>query len=54
MVGIINAVPPENLEEYKNVFVFIELRNGELSRPGLEMIGAGMNIARKANEKLIG
>ena len=54
MVGIINAVPPENLDEYKNVFVFIELRNGQLSRPGLEMIGAGMNIARKANEKLIG
>ncbi len=54
MVGLINAVPPENLEDFKNVFVFIELRNGELSRPGLEMIGAGLNIARKANEKLVG
>lgn len=53
MVGLINAVPPEKVDEYKNVLVYLEHRDNHLARPALEMIGIGKTIAHKINEKLI-
>jgi electron transfer flavoprotein alpha subunit len=54
MVGLVNAEPPEKLEEYKNVLIFLETRQGKLAKPGLEMISVGSAIAHKVNEELIG
>ena len=54
MVGLINAEPPANLDEYKNVMIFLESRDGKLKKPGLEMISVGSSIAHKVNEILIG
>ena len=54
MVGLINAEAPANLEEYKNVVVFLEARDGRIKRPGLEMISVGRTMAHKVNELLIG
>lgn len=46
------ATPVANLNEYKNVFVFLETREDKLIRPALEMIGVGKKIADKVGEKL--
>ncbi|MCL4345196.1 MAG: electron transfer flavoprotein subunit alpha/FixB family protein [Candidatus Thermoplasmatota archaeon] len=54
MVGLINAEPPANPDEYKNVMIFLESRDGKLKKPGLEMISVGSSIAHKVNEILIG
>ncbi|MCL4357175.1 MAG: electron transfer flavoprotein subunit alpha/FixB family protein [Candidatus Thermoplasmatota archaeon] len=54
MVGLVNAEPPENAGEYKNVLIFLETRQGKLAKPGLEMISVGAAIAHKVNEELIG
>jgi electron transfer flavoprotein alpha subunit len=54
MAGLINAEPPENLDDYKNVMVFLESRDGQLKKPGLEMISVGASMAHKVNEILIG
>lgn len=52
MTNFINAVPVENIDEYKNVFVFLENRAGKIQRSSLEMIGIGKELANKVNEKL--
>lgn len=52
MPGIAPAKPVEKLEDYRNVFVFLETREDKLLRPALEMIGVGKRIAEKVNEKL--
>lgn len=54
MVGLINAEKPENLDDYKNVMVFLEARDGKIKKPGLEMISVGASMAHKVNEILIG
>ncbi len=54
MAGLINAEPPANPDEYRNVMIFLESRNGELKKPGLEMISVGSAMAHKVNEILIG
>ena len=54
MVGLINAEAPTNLDDYKNVVVFLEGRDGKIKRPGLEMISVGASMAHKVNEILIG
>lgn len=53
MTGLINAVPTEKPEDYRNVFVFLETRHGEIAKSSLEMIGIGKEIARKVDEKLV-
>ncbi len=53
MSKLINCVPPENIEEYKNVMVYVEHRNGSIVRGSLEMIGRARVIADKVNEKVI-
>ena len=52
MTGLINAVPVENTDEYKDVFVYLENRGGKIQRSSLEMIGIGKELATKVNEKL--
>ncbi|MHB1440813.1 MAG: electron transfer flavoprotein subunit alpha/FixB family protein [Cuniculiplasma sp.] len=54
MVGLINAEAPESIDDYKNVMVFLESRDGKIKRPGLEMISVGSRMAHKVNEILIG
>ncbi len=53
MTGLINAVPTDKPEEYRNVFVFLETRKGAIVKSSLEMIGIGKEIAHKVNEKLV-
>ncbi|PYB68888.1 MULTISPECIES: electron transfer flavoprotein subunit alpha/FixB family protein [unclassified Thermoplasma] len=53
MVGLINAIPVANKDEYKNVGVYIEHRGDDIKRSSIEMIGIGKQLARKINEKLI-
>ncbi|MCL4330279.1 MAG: electron transfer flavoprotein subunit alpha/FixB family protein [Candidatus Thermoplasmatota archaeon] len=52
MAGLINAAAVEKPEDYRNIFVYLENRNGELQRPALEMIGVGKRLAEKVHEKL--
>ena len=52
MAGIKFATPAANLDEYRNVFVFLETREDKLIKPALEMIGVGKKIAEKVGEKL--
>ena len=53
MTGLINAVPIENPEDYKNVFVYLETRHGSIVKSSTEMIGIGKEVAHKVNEKLV-
>lgn len=53
MTGLINAVPTDKPEEYRNVFVFLETRKGAIVKSSLEMIGIGKEIAHKVDEKLV-
>lgn len=53
MTGLINAVPIEHPEEYKNVFVYLETRRGSILKSSAEMIGIGKEVAQKVNEKLV-
>lgn len=53
MTGLINAVPTDRPEEYRNVFVFLETRKGAIVKSSIEMIGIGKEIARKVDEKLV-
>lgn len=52
MAGLQPAKAIENLDDYRDVFVFLETREDRLLRPALEMIGVGKRIAEKVNEKL--
>lgn len=52
MAGLINAAPVDKPEDYRNIFVYLENRDGQLQRPALEMIGVGKRLAQKVNEKL--
>lgn len=54
MRELINCVPPENLEEYKNVFVYVEHKDGKVRKSTLEMLGVGKKLAEKVGEKLVG
>ncbi len=54
MAGLINAEKPSNIDDYKNVMVFLEARDGKIKKPGLEMISVGASMAHKVNEMLIG
>ncbi len=54
MRELINCVSPEHLEEYKDVFVYVEHRGGKIKRSSLEMLGEGKKLARKTGEKLVG
>lgn len=54
MRELINCVPPENLDEYKNVFVYVEHEDGRIKKSTLEMLGEGKKLAGKTNEKLVG
>ncbi len=51
---LINCVPPENLEEYSNVMVYVEHRNGSIVRGSIEMLGMAKMLASKVNEKVVG
>ncbi len=53
MTGLINAVPIENPEDYRNVFVYLETRGGSILKSSAEMIGIGKEVAHKVNEKLV-
>ncbi len=53
MTGLINAVPIENPEDYRNVFVYLETRQGSIVKSSAEMIGIGKEVAHKVNEKLV-
>ncbi len=53
MTGLINAVPTDKPEEYRNIFVFLETRKGSIVKSSLEMIGIGREIADKVGEKLV-
>lgn len=53
MTGLINAVPVEHPEDYKNVFVYLETRQDRIVKSSIEMIGIGREIAHKVNEKLV-
>lgn len=54
MRELINCVPPENLEEYKDVFVYVEHKDGRIKKSSLEMLGVGKKLAEKVGEKLVG
>ncbi len=54
MGELINCVPPEHLEEYSNVLVYVEHKNGSIVRGSLEMLGMARMLAGKVNEKVIG
>ncbi|MGP6293705.1 electron transfer flavoprotein subunit alpha/FixB family protein [Caldiplasma sukawensis] len=54
MSGLLNAKVAEKPDEYKNVMIFLETRDGKIAKPALEMITAGSKLARDVNEKLIG
>ncbi|MCL4447632.1 MAG: electron transfer flavoprotein subunit alpha/FixB family protein, partial [Candidatus Thermoplasmatota archaeon] len=48
------ATPPASVESYKDLWIWLEQNDGELSRISLEMAGIGRRLADKYNEKLIG
>ncbi|WP_413228524.1 electron transfer flavoprotein subunit alpha/FixB family protein [Clostridium estertheticum] len=43
-----------NIEEYKNVWVFIETEHGKVKNVGLELLNQGKILAKANNEKVIG
>lgn len=48
------ATPPPNVELYKDLWIWLEQNDGQLSRVALEMAGIGRRLADKYNEKLVG
>ncbi len=48
------ATAPANVEIYKDLWIWMEQNDGELSRVALEMAGIGRKLADKYNEKLVG
>lgn len=42
-----------NIEEYKNVFVFAEQREGKIQNVALELLGKAHELAGKLNEKVV-
>ncbi|MCL5874218.1 MAG: electron transfer flavoprotein subunit alpha/FixB family protein [Candidatus Thermoplasmatota archaeon] len=48
------ATPPANIEAYKDLWIWLEQNDGELSRISLEMAGIGRRLADKYNERLVG
>ena len=48
------ATAPANVEIYKDLWIWLEQNDGELSRVALEMAGIGRRLADKYNEKLVG
>ena len=54
MTDLVGCIAPEKLEEYRNVFVYLENRNGKISRGALEMLGKGKEISVKLDEKVVG
>jgi len=54
MRELINCVVPENLDEYRDVFVYIEHSDGHIKKSTLEMLGEGKKLAKKTDEKLVG
>ncbi len=54
MVELVPCIAPEDLSQYKNVFVYIEHHDGKVSRGALEMLGKGAELAHKVGEKVVG
>jgi electron transfer flavoprotein alpha subunit len=48
------ATPPSSVEIYKDLWIWLEQNDGELSRISLEMAGIGRKLADKYNESLVG
>ncbi len=48
------AKPPANVDEYKDLWIWLEQNDGELSHISLEMAGIGRKLADKYKEKLVG
>ena len=48
------ATPPANVDAYKDLWIWLEQNDGELSRISLEMAGIGRRLADKYKEKLVG
>ena len=51
MVELINCVPPENPNDYHDVFVYLEIRNEHITKGSLEMLGKGRELAEKLGDK---
>lgn len=43
-----------NFEEYKNIWVYLEAKDGKLKNVGLELLNPGRQLADSTNEKLVG
>ena len=54
MVVLRGCDPPKNLDEYRDVFVYVQHKNGKIERGSLEMLGMGRELADKLEEKLVG
>ena len=54
MVELINCVPPENPNDYHDVFVYLEIRNDHITKGSLEMLGKGRELAEKLGDKVVG
>jgi electron transfer flavoprotein alpha subunit len=48
------ATPPANVELYKDLWIWLEQNDGDLSRISLEMAGIGRKLSDKCGEKLVG
>lgn len=48
------ATPPSNVELYKDLWIWLEQNDGELSSISLEMAGIGRKLSDKSGEKLVG
>lgn len=42
-----------NKSDYKNIFVFVEQRDGEIQPVGLELLGKANELAKELNEKVV-
>ncbi|SHJ80710.1 electron transfer flavoprotein alpha subunit [Dethiosulfatibacter aminovorans DSM 17477] len=43
-----------NIDDYKDIWVFIETEHGKPRNVGLELLGQGRNLAEKLNQNLVG
>jgi electron transfer flavoprotein alpha subunit len=48
------ATPTPNPESYKDIWIWLEQNDGNLSRVALEMAGIGRKLSDKSGEKLVG
>ncbi|MGC8581387.1 MAG: electron transfer flavoprotein subunit alpha/FixB family protein [Thermoplasmata archaeon] len=53
MMDFYPALPTEGIDQYHDVWVYIENRNGNIKKVGLELLGVGRGLADKINEKLV-